>query len=79
MTIGKLYLSKHSIGWIISTCISLVLVITLISLWVGMNNEHARPLQLVNDSDVDNALADWQTQQSEPMLQVKTGIFIQSL
>lgn len=62
--------------WILSCIASLILIAVLLGLWVEKNQREVDPTQLPDHASVQDYLENnW----PEPSLQIKTGIFIQSL
>lgn len=77
---------KHTTWWWSSTALSAVLIMVLVYLWVQMNDYEVVPPQLVNEQAANDYLnANWENRMggpvsdAEPMIKIKTGIFIQSL
>lgn len=77
---------KQANWWWLSAVISVVLIIVLIKLWVHMNEYDIEPTQLVDEQAVTDYLNEhWVNRpgghpsNAEPMIKIKTGIFIQSL
>ncbi len=77
---------KHTILWWLSATVSVILVLILVNLWTHMNEYVIEPTQLVNEQAVDEFLRqNWESGEdanagnTEPIMKVKTGIFIQSL
>lgn len=77
---------KQTNWWWLSAAVSAVLIIVLITLWVQMNEYEIEPTQLVNEQAATDYLnRHWVNRpgghavQAEPVIMLKTGIFIQSL
>ena len=77
---------KEKTWWFLSAIVSTVFIIMLVSLWTRMNQHEVKPTQLINEKAVDDYLkkhweqrADESALHAEPMVKIKTGIFIQSL
>ena len=72
--------------WWISAALSTIFLIVLINLWAQMNHYAIEPTQLVSEQATNDYLAThWENRRAstaasaEPMIKIKTGIFIQSL
>lgn len=65
--------------WKLSTAVSLLLIAILVALWVQMNNYKVEPTQLVNEQQAMAVIQKWQDTHQMPTINVKTGLFIQSL
>ncbi|MEN8178867.1 MAG: hypothetical protein ABFS39_09615 [Pseudomonadota bacterium] len=77
---------KQKNWWWLSAVVSVVLIIVLIILWVQMNEYDVEPTQLVDEQAATDYLnkhwvnrTDEHASHAEPMIKIKTGIFIQSL
>jgi len=77
---------KRATWWWISIAVSTVLIVILVQLWMHMNEYVVKPTQLVSERAVNEFLRDnWESRVDagngniEPLMKVKTGIFIQSL
>jgi hypothetical protein len=77
---------KQRTWWWLSAAVSVILILILIALWAQMNRYEVEPTQLVDQEAVDEYLkTHWEDRlgvehgESEPIIRVKTGIFIQSL
>ena len=77
---------KERNWWWISAAVSAVLIMVLIQLWVQMNQYDVEPTQLVDEQATTDYLNEhWVNRpgghaaQAEPVVKIKTGIFIQSL
>lgn len=71
---------NHSKLWVASTLLSIILVISLIGLWIQMNQYDVEPTQLVNEQATNEYLnQNWINKAGSPTIKIKTGIYIQSL
>lgn len=78
---------KQKNWWWLSTVVSAILIVVLVKLWIQMNKQDKEPTtQLMNEqAAIDYLKQHWGKQpgdhaaDAEPMIKIKTGIFIQSL
>jgi hypothetical protein len=77
---------RHTTWWWLSAAVSAILITVLINLWTQMNAYHVQPTQLINEKATTEYLKNnWENRPeslsvlTEPIIKIKTGIFIQSL
>jgi hypothetical protein len=73
---------KRSQWWLLSTIVTFIFTLILVQLWIRMNEYTIEPPQLIDDQAVEHFLKEnWEKHHdnTEEMVKVKTGIFIQSL
>jgi len=77
---------RHTTWWWLSAAVSAILITVLINLWIQMNAYHVEPTQLINEKSTAEYLKNnWESrpdslsEATEPIIKIKTGIFIQSL
>ena len=77
---------NHTIWWLVSFCSIIALISVLVSYWIEMNDYKNATRQLVDKQATNSFLRKLESDRvnrgeaySEPLIKVKTGIFIQSL